>query len=105
MDDSYSIESLLILARQYQNNTTLLGRDITDAQLTAVHSRLTAAAGSISRDERLEILRTILGYDRPLSTSKDLTMADGFGVIKLDDQDWETLVLWARMSIEQAVLI
>ncbi|MGH9425935.1 MAG: hypothetical protein ACRD2L_06500 [Terriglobia bacterium] len=105
MADAFSIESLLLLARQHQSNPALLARPITDKQLKAVHAKLHAVGVTLGRTTKLEVLREILGYRDPFETSKDLTMADGFGILGLSDQDFSSLVLWASLKLEQGVMI
>lgn len=105
MADEYSVESLLLLARQHQSNPALLDKPITARQLTALHARLYATGIPMTRSERLEILREILGYNDLVKTSKDLTMADGFGLLGLEEQDFSALVMWADVKLEKEVRI
>jgi len=105
MEDEFSVESLLLLARQHQSNPALLARPITDAQVKALHAKLHASGVKFARSAKLEVFREILGYQGLLETTKDLTMADGFGILGLSDTDLGTLVIWAGIKIEKEVRI
>lgn len=105
MEDDFSVKSLLMLARQHQSNPALLARPITEQQLTALHAKLTSTGVRFKRSAKLEVFREILGYESVVSSTKDLTMADAFGIISLSDQDLSTLIIWAGLKIEKGVRI
>lgn len=105
MEDEFSVGSLLMLARQHQSNPALLDRPITDKQLTAIHAKLTSLDVKFKRSAKLEVFREILGYSDILNSTKDLTMADAFGIMGLSDQDLGTLIIWAGLEIEKGVRI
>lgn len=108
MEDEYSVESLLLLARQHQSNPALLDKPITRDQVKALHAKLHGIGITYNRHQRsrkLEVMREILGYKSLLDTTNDLTMADGFGILSLSDADFSTLVIWAALKIEKEVRI
>ncbi len=108
MEDEYSVESLLLLARQHQSNPALLDKPITRDQVRALHAKLHGIGVTFNRRQRsqkLEIMREILGYRSLLDTTNDLTMADAFGMLGLSDTDFGTLVIWATLKIKKGVQI
>ena len=105
MEDEFSVKSLLLLARQHQSNPVLLSRPITDAQLTAIHAKLHTSGVKFRRSAKLEVFREILGYEGIVGSTRDLTMADAFGILNLSDTDLGTLVIWAALKIEKEVRI
>ena len=105
MGDDFSVGSLLMLARQHQSNPALLDRPITDKQLTAIHAKLTSLDVKFKRSTKLEVFREILGYEHVLSSTKELTMADAFGIMGLSREDLGTLIIWAGLELEKGVRI
>ena len=99
------VKSLILECRRFQNDPNLLGRTITDAQLKALQTRISATKLELVRDQRLECLRLILGYERPISTTWDLSMADAKGFLELVDDEFNTLFMWALLKQGAGALI
>ena len=94
-----SVQSLVLLARQHQNNPDLLIRDITEKQVRALQTRISNMGLPFTRGTRLECLRTILGYSKPVLSTNDLTMADAMGILDMDNRDFTSLFVWAMVEL------
>lgn len=103
--DKSWIRSVLIDVRRYQNDSNLLARSITDQQLKAIQTRISGLKLDLSRAERLECLRIILGYERPIATTWDLSMADAKGLIEAADDEFSALFMWAWIEQESGALV
>ena len=102
-EDSYS--SLIHLARSNQNDPDLSAVQITKKQVMAVQTRISKTKLKLSREERLECLREILGYNKVIHSTWDLSMADAGGLIELEDADFNALFSWALMKLSNGVQI
>jgi hypothetical protein len=105
MESESWIQSLLNESRRFQNDANLLARDITDAQLKALQTRISSTKLDMTRSERLECLRLILGYARPIGTTWDLSMADAKGILDLTDEEFRTIFMWAFLKQGEGALI
>jgi hypothetical protein len=104
-DNDSWIRSLLIDVRRYQHDTNLLSRTITDQQLRAVQTRIHETKMDLSRAQRLECLRMILGYEFPIKSTWDLSMADAKGLIELADDEFLAVFMWSAVEQESGALV
>lgn len=102
--DNRALE-LQAVARQFQINTTLSGRPITDPQLKKLQITIREFKLEESRAQRLEALRIILGYERPLNSSKDLSMADAMGLFELKLEEFQYLYAWALFDQSESGVV
>ena len=102
-ENNYS--TLIHLARINQNDFNLSIRVITKAQVKAIQTRISKSKLKLSRGERLECLREILGYDRLIHSTWDLSMADAGGLLELDTGDFNALLSWALIKISDGIQI
>lgn len=99
------IRSLLFECQRFQNDANLLARTITDAQLRALQTRIGATKLELVRVQRLECLRLILNYDRPIKSTWDLSMADAKGLMELSDDEFNAVFMWALLEQGAGALV
>ena len=99
------IRSLLFECQRFQNDANLLARTITDAQLKALQTRISATKLELVRAQRLECLRLILNYDRPIKSTWDLSMADAKGLMELQDDEFNAVFMWALLEQGAGALV
>ena len=99
------IRSLLFECRRFQHDINLLARSVTDAQLKALQTRIHATKLDLVRAQRLEALRIVLGYDRPIESTWDLSMADAKGLMELENDEFNALFMWALIEQGHGALV
>jgi len=99
------IRSLLFECQRFQNDINLLARPITDAQLKALQTRIHATKLELVRVQRLEALRIVLGYDRPLKSTWDLSMSDAKGLMELENDELNAVFMWALLEQAEGALV
>ena len=99
------IRSLLFECRRFQHDINLLARSITDAQLKALQTRIHLSKLELGRVQRLEALRLVLGYGRPLKSTWDLSMADAKGLMELENDEFNTVFMWALIKQGEGALV
>lgn len=99
------IRSLLFECQRFQNDLNLLARPISDAQLKALQTRIHITKLELGRVQRLEALRLVLGYDRPLKSTWDLSMADAKGLMELENDEFNAVFMWALIKQGEGALV
>lgn len=99
------IQSLLFECQRFQNDPNLLARSLSDAQLKALQTRISATGLELGRAQRLECLRLVLGYEAPVKTTWDLSMADAKGLMELANNEFNAVFMWALLEQGAGALI
>ena len=100
-DDTLSSGSLLMMARSRQTDENLSMREISLAQVRALHTRITNSGIKFSRDEKLDVMCLIFG--RTFTTTKELTMGEACGILDFNDLDFHDILWWAKHSLQVSV--
>jgi len=104
-DKNSSVDSLLLMARSRLNDPEYGQRTVSMAQIRALHTRFSNTKITLTRAMKLDALRIILGFSKPISSTKNLSMGDVMGLLDMDDLEFSEVVWWAVHNMQLGALI